>query len=58
MAERSVLCSTCYRSVRTMKTTIKKGGKYFCKHCGNDVTKEKIRQLLQLVKDSWTLKRT
>ena len=47
-----IKCPKCNRDITTMKPNVKKVAmKYFCK-CGNNVTEQKLNQLLDKIKES------
>jgi len=52
MDKLKVVCPECGTNITTMKYLKKKGMKWFCR-CGNDVTRKKINQLINRIKEEW-----
>lgn len=43
----------CGNDIATMKGCRRNGPKWFCKVCGANITRKKLSQLVQRVKENW-----
>ncbi len=49
--KKKITCKVCGHNITTMKGCWKRGMTYICRNCGNKVTRQKIKQLVERIKD-------